>query len=135
MAEGARVQLKIRVVRVGLNPRSETDGAAADFWSPLIDEAKLSNRSRGPLIESLEKRLKPALSRNLKAELAGYFGGGEDRKDSSPSAGGSPARYATLIPLVGLEITSISYGSLDLALEFTGVKHLVELFDANFDLL
>src|SRR5262249_31075245 len=51
-----------------------------------------------------------------------------------PSVIGLPAKYATLIPLVGLEVTTISYGSLDLALEFTGLKHLVDLFDANFDL-
>lgn len=139
MAEESRVQLKVRITSAGHHENlPEAEGSLA-FWMPLI-ERESARYSQGsaphpPSIASLERRLKLRFVRNVKAELVGYFSAyPSNYSRESIVAGSLPTKYATLLPLIGLELTNISYGSLDLTLEIIGLNHLVDLFDSNFDL-
>lgn len=142
MDKKERVHLNVRVTRVG--ERFSEREARSAFWEPLIDrilerQGEAPRTAPRPLIENLERRLKVILGRNLRAELIGYFtaqpfGHGRGGREPILVASGLPTKYHTLLPLVGLEFTNIGYGSLDLTLDITGIKNLVDLFDGNFDL-
>lgn len=112
------------------------------FWGPLVDR-ELSRHSpdfqpdrRSAAV--LEAEFQTLFVRTLKNELAAYFQllgrpGAVPRAEPVPTPTSAQARAADLIPLIGIGIASMRYGSLDLMIEFAGAKHLVELFDGNFD--
>lgn len=106
--------------------RAERSLAEA-FWAPLFEASHSDTRpGKMPSIAFLEARVSSALPRHLKYQLERHFQAREWLVVTE--------RAKDLLPRIGIGVGEIRYGSLDLAIEFTGVKHLVELFDSNFDL-
>jgi hypothetical protein len=95
------------------------------FWEPLIKKhTSISAQENPPSIDHLEKRLKTIFPRHLHTSLAEFF---------SVNSNAESRRAAEFIPLIGIRVAGIRYGSLDLDIAFAGVKHLVQLFDGNLD--
>lgn len=113
------------------------------FWSPLI-EKELADwapeaRPARPSVDLIESLLLQSFGRCIKEALVSYFSLAS-RQDMRFPGGVLVApeypiapKFADLLPLVGFEVRTIEYGSLDLSIEIAGVQYLAKLFTGNLD--
>ncbi len=144
MITSDRVQLEFRALFSEFSEAPAQDISVDTqilFWREIIKKKQFIAQPRDNeeepaqfSVKKLESKLQIILPQLIRSELKAYFSNDSSlREPRQLKFESSQSRVDSLLPLIGIRIAEIRYGSLDLTIEFAGAKYLIELFDANFD--
>jgi hypothetical protein len=121
-------------VRITIKPGWDNEDRRhpESFWKALVKERRF-NEGTEPTTEALEERLTSWFGEHLRSRLAFHFSHvwqASRTQDISPLE----EEQRKHISLISFRLFNLHYGSLDFSIEIAGLKHLVALFEGNFDL-